>query len=210
MSRSLRFLVLSGGVLLVGLAVLLVRTPHRPSAPPLPVLHQVGDFAVTNQAGNRVESADLHGRPWAINLIFTRCPGPCPRLTAVMREIQGSLPSGSRAGLMTVTSDPEFDTPAVLQAYAEKFGANTNRWQFVTGTKAGIRRLAVEQLLLVLVDKEEAQRTSPEDLFLHSTLIVVMDAQGRLRTAVEGIEPGAPQKVVAALRQLEEEAHAGN
>jgi protein SCO1/2 len=120
--------------------------------------------------------------------------------------VQEALPAGSPARLLTVTSDPEFDTPGVLRAYAEKYRADTNRWQFVTGSKAEIRRLVTKELLLVMEEKPEAERASPEDLFLHSTLIVVMDSQGRLRTAVEGLEHGAARRVVQALRQLEREA----
>lgn len=185
------------------LGVVRMRGPFAPAL--LPVLRQCGGFGVTNQLGGRVTEQELHGRPWAVNLIFTRCPGPCLQLSATMKRIQASLPPSSRAGLMSITSDPEYDVPSVLKAYAEKVGAHTNRWQFVTGAKAEVRRLAVEELLLVLVDKAEEARSSPEDLFLHSTLIVVLDGQGRLRTAVEGLEVGAVEKVVAALGQLEKE-----
>ncbi len=201
-----RFLIVSGAFLLAGLILLnLVRTSGGRSAGRLPVLRQVGTFGVTNQAGLPVSDASLRGRPWAINLIFTRCPGPCLQLSGIMRKVQGALAPDARAGLLSITSDPEYDTPSVLAAYAAKVGADTNRWQFVTGATPDIRRLAVSDLLLVLVDKPEDQRSSPEDLFLHSTLIVVVDAQGRLRTAIEALLPGAAERVVDALRQLESE-----
>ncbi len=173
--------------------------------PPLPVIREVGAFSVTNQTGLGLASEALRGRPWAINLIFTRCPGPCAQLTRVMATVQRGLPEGSRAGLISVTSDPEFDSPAVLAAYAAKFGADPARWQFVTGTKPALRRLATEQLALVLQEKSEADRTSPDDLFLHSTLIVLMDGKGRLRAVVEGLEPGAADRVLDLLRRLEGE-----
>jgi cytochrome oxidase Cu insertion factor (SCO1/SenC/PrrC family) len=189
-------------VVLLGLAQFGGR---RDASTPLPVLREVGSFVVTNQSGAVVTAADLRGRPWAIDLIFTRCAGPCPQLTQVMRVVQESLPQDSRAGLMSITSDPEFDVPSVLREYAARVGADADRWQFVTGSRAEVRRLATEQLLLVLVEKSENQRVTPEDLFLHSTFIVVVDRAGRLRTAVEGLEPGAAGKVVDALRRLERE-----
>lgn len=201
-----RFLIVSGAVLIAGvLAVLTLRSGLAPRRPALPVLAQIHDFAVTNQAGQTVRAGDFLGRPWVANLIFTRCPGPCPQLTGVMRRIQDGLTPESPVRLVSLTSDPEFDTPAVLAAYARRFEADTARWQFVTGTKRQIRDLAVGQLLLVLQEKTGEQRESPEDLFLHSTLIVVVDGAGRMRTAVEGLEPGAADRVLEALRRLERE-----
>lgn len=203
---GLRLLTLSGAVLLAGMAALLwVRPGADRGEAPLPVLGTVGAFTVTNQAGLAMEAEALRGRPWAANLIFTRCPGPCPQLTGTLRRVQDGLPPGSPSRLLSVTSDPDFDTPAVLQAYASRFGVDTRRWQFVTGSREQIRSLVTKQLLMVLVDKTEEQRESPEDLFLHSTLIVVVDRAGRLRTAVEGLSPGAHEQVLAALRQLERE-----
>lgn len=175
-------------------------------APALPVLGEVGDFAVTNQAGLRLDAAALKGQVVVVDLIFTRCPGPCRQLTGVLRRIQDGLASSSApTKLVSITSDPEFDTPAVLAAYATRFGADPARWHFVTGAKPVIRDLATRQLKLVLVEKDAAERSSPEDLFLHSTLVVVLDRQGRLRAVVEGLEPGAADQVLAVVGQLERE-----
>jgi protein SCO1/2 len=176
---------------------------RRPA--PLPVLRGAGEFVVTNQAGATVTSASLRGRPHAVNLIFTRCPGPCRQLSGVMRRVAELLPAGSRSGLLSVTSDPEFDTPAVLSAYGAKFGAKAERWQFVTAGREAVRRLVTEQWMMVLVDKAPEDRDGPDDLFLHSTLIVVLDGRGRVRSAIEGLDVGAAERVVGALRQLEEE-----
>lgn len=208
MERHFRWLLLSGAVLLVAMAVLRMTLPRGPveRATPLPVLHEVGPFSVTNAAGAPFSRDDLLGRPWAVNLIFTRCPGPCAQLTGVMRSVQERLPAGSRAGLLSLTSDPEYDTPAVLRSYGTKFGADGERWQFVTGSTAEIRRLAIERLLLVLQDIPEKERQSADDLFLHSTAIVLLDGQGRWRGTVEGLEAGAADRVAQALQALEAEA----
>lgn len=206
LARPLRWLVITGAILVVawlGLWLWSKQASRRPV--PLPVLRQTGAFVVTNQAGTRLASDDFRGRPWAINLFFTRCPGPCARLSGLMRSVQDRLPADSRARLLSLTSDPAYDVPEALRSYAAKFGTDTNRWQFATGAPAEIRRLATEELLLVLQDKPEESRESADDLFLHSTLVVLMDGQGRLRTAFEGLEPGAADRVVAALRQLESE-----
>ncbi len=206
-------LIGSGALLLLALVVLLqfggrstrVAGPVVPSgvgSGPLPVLREIRDFNLTNQAGATFSKANLAGGPWAINLIFTRCPGPCAQLSGVMRTVRSGLSGDSKARLLSLTSDPGFDTPEVLARYAAKVGSGTAGWTFVTGSRDEIRRLATEDLLLVLVDKEEAERESAEDLFLHSTMIILVDRKGRVRSAVEGLEAGAAARVLELLAIL--------
>ena len=177
---------------------------------PLPVIGPIADFALTNQNGRAVSLAYLRGRVWVADIIFTRCAGPCPRMTRQMKELQDALPPDSQAKLVTLTTDADFDTPPVLRVYAERFGADTNRWLFLTGTKQEIAKLAIDSLKLTAVAKKPEERESPADLFVHSTIFVVADKQARLRgvfeTTGEGIDPRAVQtQILAAVRQLERE-----
>src|SRR5262249_3360510 len=90
---------------------------------PLPVYGQVADFTLTNHFGKPVSLVDLRGHVWAADVIFTRCAGPCLNMSRQIRELQNALPPTSRAKLITLTTDPEFDTPEVLKAYAKRFSA---------------------------------------------------------------------------------------
>jgi len=178
---------------------------------PLPVCGQIADFALTNQDGKVVSLADLRGRVWVADIIFTRCAGSCPKMTRQMKELQDALPPGSQAELVTLTTDPDFDTPPVLKAYAQRFGAEPGRWTFLTGTKTQIAKLAVDSLKLSAVPKKPEERDSPQDLFVHSTIFVIADKHGQLRgvfeTTGEGIDPAQVQaKILAAVRQLERES----
>ena len=177
---------------------------------PLPVLSQVADFSLTNQNGQAVSLADLRGQVWVADIIFTRCPGPCLKMSRQMQELQQSLPAGSRARLVTLTTDPEFDTPAVLKTCAGRFGADLNRWCFLTGTKPQIAGLARDSLKLTAIEVKPGERQSPNDLFVHSTIFVLVDKQGRLRgvyeTAGEGVEPQrVKSQLMAGMRRLERE-----
>ena len=116
---------------------------------PLPVIGPIGDFTLTNQNGGAVSLADLRGKVWVADIIFTRCPGPCLRMTRQMKELQDALPPGSQTKLVTLTTDADFDTPPVLKLYAERFGADTNRWMFLTGAKQEIAKLAIDSLKLL-------------------------------------------------------------
>ena len=178
---------------------------------PLPVISQVADFTLTNQNGQAVTLADLRGRVWVGDIIFTRCPGPCLKMTRQMRDLQQSLPSGSHARLVTLTTDPDFDTPAVLKTYAGRFGADLNRWCFLTGLKPQIGALGRDSLKLTAIEKKPEDRQSPDDLFIHSTIFVLVDKQGRLRgvfeTSGEGVDPQhVKSQILAGIRRLERES----
>jgi protein SCO1/2 len=200
---------LAASTLLVAYLVAQVKSQFTPEHP-LPVIGAIADFSLTNQDGRAVSLADLRGRVWVADIIFTRCPGPCLKMTRQMKGLQEALPSASQAELVTLTTDADFDTPPVLKAYAERFGADTNRWMFLTGTKQGIAKLAIDSLRLTAIAKKPEERESPEDLFVHSTIFVIADKQGRLRgvfeTTGDGIDPrGVETEILAAVRQLERE-----
>ena len=98
---------------------------------------------------------------------------------------QQALSAESRVKLVSLTTDPDFDTPPILKTYGEKFGADMNRWMFLTGPKTNIAKLAIDSLKLTALEKAAAERESPNDLFVHSTIFVLVDQRGRLRGVFE-------------------------
>ena len=99
-----------------------------------------------------------------------------------MVDLQNHIAPEHPVSLVTITTDPEFDTPAVLTKYAHRHGADTARWHFLTGSKEAIRKLATASLKLAAEEKTEGH-TSANDLFIHSTVLALVDKQGRLRAA---------------------------
>lgn len=195
-------------VALVLLAVLLALASRAVPARPLPVYGVVADFSLTNQNSRAVSLADLRGQVWVADIIFTRCAGPCPKMSRQMQDLQHALPPGSGIKLVTLTTDPEFDTPPVLKTYAARFNADPNRWLFLTGPKPQIARLAVESLKLTAIEKKPQERQAPEDLFIHSTIFVLVDKRAQLRGVFETMGDGIDSRQVqtqllAAARQLE-------
>jgi protein SCO1/2 len=204
-----------GGLALVGLTLVLAFglaqfKSHSDAGRPLPVYGQIADFSLTNQNGRAVSLADLRGQVWVADIIFTRCPGPCLKMTKQMKALQDALPSGDQAKLVTLTTDADFDTPPVLKTYAERFQADPQRWMFLTGTKQEVAKLAIDSFKLSAIEKKPEERESPQDLFVHSTIFVIADRQGQLRgvfeTTGEGIEPErVKEQILEAVGRLERE-----
>jgi len=170
------------GLLLVSLALVFLLSLAGIQKPPaLPVLGNVADFTLTNQDGKVTTLADLTNHAWVADIIFTRCAGPCPRMTAQMKEVQDKLPANSNAKLVTLTTDPDFDSPEILKRYGERFGADFNRWIFLTGTKSEIAGLAANSLKLSAVPIDLKDQKNAADLFIHTTIFVVVDKHAQLR-----------------------------
>jgi protein SCO1 len=177
----------------------------------LPVLGQISDFTLTNQDVKITTLANLTNHVWVADIIFTRCAGPCPRMTAQMKSLQDALPQTSGAKFVTLTTDPDNDTPQILKRYGERFNADFNRWTFLTGTKAEIAALASGSLKLSVVPVKLEDQKSVADLFIHTTIFVIVDKRAQLRgifeTGGEGVDwtNAVQPKLLATIRQLESE-----
>jgi protein SCO1 len=169
---------------------------------PLPVYGAVPDFTFTNQFGAVVSSAALRGQVWIGDIIFTRCPLQCIKLTRNLAALQSELSPDLPVRLITLTADPEYDTPPVLLRYAQNNGAEPGRWHFLTGPKSEINRLAVEGLKFVVLEKSLETRESPNDLFIHSGKFVLVDKSGRVRGWFDGDEAETRPQLVAAVKSL--------
>ncbi len=146
----------------------------------------VPSFQLVNQNGQPFGSAQLAGRVWIADFIFTSCPGPCPMISSRMSELQKPL-SNTDVHLISFTVDPEKDTPQVLNGYAEKLQAQAGRWDFLTGPKSTIYGLSRYGFKLgVSEDGDEAGRP------VHSTRMILVDRHGQIRgyydgTAADGV-----------------------
>ncbi|MGD0086944.1 MAG: SCO family protein [Verrucomicrobiota bacterium] len=194
---------------LLGLMYLLSLVEYgRARQKALPVIDQVADFTLTNQEGNVTMLADLSNHVWIADIIFTRCAGNCPIMSTQMKSLQDALPSSSQAKLVTLTTDPDYDKPSILKRYGEHYGADFQRWTFLTGEKGELAGLATGSLKLGSTPVPPRDRTNSVDLFVHSTIFVVVDKQARLRGSfqTEGqdvdwtkIQP----QIIATVKELE-------
>lgn len=101
------------------------------------------DFTLTNQQGKPFGSADLGGKIWVADFIFTHCLTICPTMTLEMARLQSDFVE-QPVYFVSFSVDAERDTPEVLSRYAAQYGADERRWQFLTGEKERIYQLAKE------------------------------------------------------------------
>jgi len=166
------------------------------------------EFALTERSGKTITREELKGKVWVASFVFTRCPGPCPQVTATMARLQKELDLKNTPGLrlVTFTVDPERDTPNDLTDYANRYQADPERWLFLTGkSEAELHKLLVEGFK---VTAQRSKSAKPGDEFDHSTRLAVVDKQGTIRGYFDGMRAGDGPEETAAfednLRELKE------
>jgi protein SCO1/2 len=159
----------------------------------------VPDFTLTDQTGAPFSSATaLKGVDWIADFIYTTCPGPCPRMSSQMHQVQKALvdvdgASAGRIRLVSLTVDPVHDTPPVLAEYARHFGAKPGIWFFLTGPQDTLQHLSRDAFLL------GDMNASLE----HSTRFVLVDRKSRIRGYYLTEEPDAISRLIADTKGLQ-------
>src|ERR1700687_1094526 len=123
------------------LLILIAFAACSPRASSLPVFYDVPEFELTAQNGQPFNSKVLRGKVWVADFIYTTCPGPCPRMTSQMREVQDAVIKMRDVKLVSFPVDPARDTPEVLTEYAKAHGASTADWYFLTGPETTLQAL---------------------------------------------------------------------
>ena len=170
----------------------------RPSGgPDLPRLGAAPEFTLVSEQGKTVTRADLAGKVWIADFIFTRCGGSCPILSSRMAALAERTAAVPAIRFVSFGVDPEYDTPEILAEYGRKLGADPARWTFLHGDRPGIRALIKDGFKLAI---EDGVADSVEPI-LHSTRFVLVDGEGTIRGYYDGMEQ-------APVDQLEKDARA--
>ena len=142
---------------------------------------RVPDFTLTDQHGAQVSLSSLRGSVVAITFIYSRCPLPdyCPRMVGNLAEVRNRYRDrlGRDLTLLTVTFDPKYDTPEVLNRFAARYGGNVPGWHFLSGSTEAIAAVCASFGIEYWPD---------QGLITHTLQTAVIDREGRLRASVEG------------------------
>jgi protein SCO1/2 len=168
-----------------------LRTPLPPAPPTLGTLPP---FELTAQDGRPFGSKDLAGRVWVASFIFTRCETACPSITRQMARIQARTRNLEPAfHLVSISVDPQFDSPARLAEYARGARASPRMWTFLTGSADAVRDTVVRGLRVSMGQDEAGPGGEGVS---HGTHLVLVDGQGRIRGYYDPDAPGAVDRVV--------------
>lgn len=164
---------------------------------------KIADFSLINQSNQNVGLKDLKGKIFVADFIFTRCGNPtfCPMMSVEMQRVQEKFVGDESVKLISFSIDPEFDTPAVLKKYAEKYQANPQQWMFLTGSKSIIYKLAKESFKVTALDDKEA--VTPE--FSHTNVFTLVDREGRIRGYYHGNDREEVDKLILEMQILQYE-----
>ncbi len=167
--------------------------------PAVPVLGTVPDFALTDQTASPFGSAQLDSGLWVANFIFTRCAATCPVQTATMARLQERLRAKQLLPEITLVSfsvDPGFDTPEVLRQYGNEYGADPDRWRFLTGGREEIWDLSKGGFKLGVGESPPESQAQP---LFHSPRMVLVDRQRRIRGYYDGVSAGGLDEIEGAI-----------
>jgi len=162
----------------------------------------LADFSLTDENGRTVTRAELDGKILVVSFLFTGCALTCPEVTRHMTEIQQLTTTNADVRLVSLTVDPRSDTPPVLAKWAARFGADTNRWLFLTGNKAMLHGLIARSFLAQ--DNGDPFNSMPGN-FTGTERIAVVDKHGRTRIYFDGLRNETPAAVVAEIKKLRSE-----
>ena len=189
------------GVLIFG-ASRLFRSSERHDVEAMPPIGEIPAFRFTTQEGKSLTKEDLIGKVWVADFVFTRCNGPCPVMTSRMAELAKGLAKAKNVRVVSISVDPEHDTPAVLADYASRMDADPSRWIFLTGPKPEIDAFARKGMFQVLAYDDKGVPT-------HSTRFLVIDRAGRIRRTRNLDEPELVQKLFMDIGNLLRESDGG-
>lgn len=197
--------VILGIAILAGLSVLVARTRlaevRAGETFPTKSRSLIG-FRLTDRTGRPVNRTELSGKYVVVNFVFTSCSLPCLEVNRQMAEIQRQVADQPEVLLVSLSLDPRTDSPPVLAKFADRFGADTNRWLFLTGEKDEMYGLLGASFL-------DPAPPGIADLlpggFDHTDQIALVDPAGKVRRYFDGLRAGAAPAVLKAIEELRKE-----
>lgn len=159
----------------------------------------VPDFALTERSGKPITLADLGGKIWIADFIYTTCTDTCPLQSAEMAKLQEELADVANLRFVSISVDPTKDTPAVLIEYAARFKADAERWLFLTGDKDQISNLIQGGFRL---SAAPLKQDATDAVILHSPRFVLVDQTATIRGYYDSRERDALMRLKQDLRVL--------
>ena len=190
-------------IVLVGLVIHQLQTPpvmpRRPALERLALYGPAPDFSLTERSGKPVSTRDLRGRVWIADFIYTKCKDTCPLQSRAVAALQADLKAHGDLRSVSITVDPLTDSTALLSQYADRYGADPERWLFLTGGLKDIRRIVQQGFRLSAAPVDD---NAPDPVVFHSTRFVLVDRNGEIRGYYDSNDPRALKRLRENARSL--------
>jgi protein SCO1 len=159
---------------------------HQATRPDLPVLASLPPFSLVDESGKPFGRDDMLGKVWVADFVFTSCADACPKLQSKMRRIQDRLiplEQGGEVALLSVSVDPERDTPEKLRQYAQTYGARPGMWRYLTGDQKEVEKTVVQGFHTAMAKMPIPGADPHTEAFdiMHGERLVLVDRLGRIR-----------------------------
>ena len=155
----------------LGMAMVGILVSEKMKKEDLPVLGKVPTFNLTNQHGKNISQDFFKNKVGVVNFMFTTCQGICPTLNGEMQKLQKNFVNHKDFQLVSISVDPEQDTPERLKTWAEVLKMNTSNWTMLTGSLDHIKELLIHGLKVGFPDQPQA----------HTDRFVLIDRSGDIR-----------------------------
>lgn len=163
---------------------------------------KLADFSLVDSSGRLIRRSDLDGKILIVDFLFTSCSLTCPAVNSQMAQVQQKTTNQPDVKLLSITVDPRDDTPDVLQKYGQRFGADTNRWLFLTGKKTALYDLIGKSFLAQ--DANDPFGYMPGN-FSHTERIAIVDSHGNLLGYFDGLNQNTASAVIEEIAKIRNE-----
>lgn len=168
------------------------------------VFQTIPSFSLIDETGKSFNSNRLKGKIYVTSFFFTRCGTICPKISSQLSRVQDTFHQDPELQLLSISVDPKFDQPEKLAAYAKRFDANKGQWHFLTGEKKVIYPLVLKGFHVPLADASEydAAIQNPDETFIHSERLVLVDKEGIIRGFYDGTDKKDVDRLLVEIKVL--------
>lgn len=164
------------------------------------VYHRIAPFRFVDQDSAWVSNETFQGKIYVADFFFTSCRTICPIMKREMLRVYDAIEPLPDVLILSHTIDPEYDTVALLQDFAQRLGVTSNRWHFVTGVKDSIYKIAQTSYFATAME----DKTEP-DGFIHSGAFLLIDRKGRIRGKYDGTKEEDVNRLITDIKRLRNE-----
>jgi len=161
----------------------------------LPILGEIPSFELIDSYGKQFTEENISKKIWVADLIFTTCAGPCPIMSSEMKSVHKTYLNNDKIRMVTITVNPDYDTPEVLTEYGRRYDADFSKWHFLTGEYENIQNLIANGFKMGDI----------EEIVFHSSRFALIDPNMKIRGYYMGTESDDVKKLIKDVRRLERE-----